>query len=148
MRLILEVAFHVRAEDEMRECRFTVLPQRNGIAAREKTFTVPVADGAGVSGAGELVYFFGGFFDRLVGQQLVEADRDAVAVPDRGRREPDGYPVGDGAQDQGLAVIQRKRPFLTGTESTFKAFLNVMQKRRLYGQTNKESVLLPIPGSS
>ena len=101
-----------------------------------------------MSGAGELVYFFGCFFDRPVGQQLVEADRDAVTVPDRGRRESDGYPAGDGAQNKGLAVTRRKRPFLTGTESTFKAFLNVVQKRRLYGQPNKKSVLLPIPGSS
>ena len=88
----------------------------------------------------------GCFFDRLVGQQLAEADRDPVTVPDRLRREPDGDPAGDRAQDQGLAVIQRKRPVLTGTESTLEAFLDVVQKRRLYGQPNKEPVLFPMPG--
>ncbi len=83
MRLILEVILHIRAEDEMREGRFTVLPQRDGIAVRNETSTVTVADGAGVSGAGELVYFFGRFLECFVGQQLVKANRDAVTVPDR-----------------------------------------------------------------
>ena len=104
-----------------------------------------VTDRAGVSGASELVYFFGCFFDRLVGQQLIEADRDPITVPARLRREPDGYPVGDCAQDQRLAVIRMKRPFLTGTESTFKDFLDVVQKRRPYGQPNEKPVLLPMP---
>ena len=98
MRLLLEVVFHSRTEDEIREDGLAVLPQGNGIiTAREKTFTVTVADGAGMSGAGELVYFFGCFLDCFVGQQLVEADRDPIAVPDRLRREPDGYPIGYGA---------------------------------------------------
>ena len=98
MRLTLEVVFHAWTEDEMRKHRFTVLPQRNGIiTAREKTFTVPVTDGAGVSGTGELVDLFGCFHDDFIGQQFVEANRDPIAVPDRLRREPDGYPIGYGA---------------------------------------------------
>ena len=144
MRLILEVAFHVRAEDEMRECRFTVLPQRNGIAAREKTFAVPVADGAGVSVAGELVYFLGGFFDRLVGQQLVEADRDAVTIPDRGRRESDGYPVGDGAQDQGLAVGRRQRLFLARQKAILHVRSDFDQEWLLVVQPHEQPEFFPI----
>ena len=73
---------------------------------------MPSADGTSVLSTSELVDLFRCRFHRFVRQQLVEVDRYPIAVPFRGRRKPDGYCVGDGAEDQGFAITYRQRLFL------------------------------------
>ena len=97
-----------------------------------------------MSGAGELVYFFGCFLDCFVGQQLVEADRDAVTVPDRSRRESDGYPVGDCAQSKRLAIGHRQRLFLARQKAISDVRVDFDQEWLPVGQPHEKYKLFPI----
>ena len=83
IRGILEVGLDTRPEGKVREDLLAILPQGNGITSCAEPNAVPFANGVGVFRTCELVDLLKRFPDRFVGQQLVEADRDSIAVPVR-----------------------------------------------------------------
>lgn len=144
IRSFPEVVFHAWAEDEMRKYRFTVFPQRRRVAACKKTFAVTFADGVGMGRAGELVDLLGFLHNGLVGEHLVEANRDTVTVPSRGRWKADGYPVVYGAQNERISIARRQHFLFTGKKPIFDRFPNFVQKRRLQVQSDEKAVLLVV----
>ena len=102
-----EITFNLRAKNKVWENCLAPLPQGAGVAARPESFAMSITDWSGVNGAGKLIDLFGCFGERFIRQQLMETDRDLIVIPFGVRREPDGYPIGDGTQNQGVPIPRR-----------------------------------------
>ena len=126
-----EIRLNARTKNEVGEDCFAPLPQRAGVAARPELSAVSVTDWSGVNGAGKLVNLFGCFGERFIRQQLMETDRDLIVIPFGIRREPDGYPTGKGAQNQGVPIPRRESECLATEKSIFDVISNFVQKRHL-----------------
>ena len=124
-----EMTFNLRAKNKVGENGMAPLPQRAGIAARPESLAVSITDWSGVTGAGKLIDLFGCLGERFIGQQLMETDRDLIVIPLGVRREPDGYPIGNGTQNQGVPFPCRESEFLASEKSIFDVISNFVQKR-------------------
>ena len=138
MREFQEVALYARTEDEVGVKGSAVIPKDMWVASRAVEISVSIAYGGSVRVPSELIDFFGYLFDRLIGQQLVEVHGDTIAVPFRGRRKPDHYPVGDGAVNQRFSIARWKCSFLASENPVLDLLPNFAQERNLGPQPNQK----------
>ncbi len=70
-----------------------------------ESFSVATENRLRVTRSGQVVDYFLGFAEFSVRQELVEADRKTVTVPDRFGGETDGHGVADRAKDKRLTFV-------------------------------------------